>query len=239
MDGFRFDGLTRSLATVGSRRRALALALSGALASVVAREDAAAHDARKKCKKKSGQQKKKCRKKARKHNDSHPTSSCTGRPDDAVCPGGKCLQGVCNPTPSCTGGGQPCPTVGQCCVGTCDDEGNTCGRGPVGSVCLTGRDCVSGVCRGHRCADTGCIYNHDYCIFGQGPCHNGGFCLTLLGASPDEGPRCGDNTGSSGICDCTSHQECVDALGAGAFCAQDTGPHCGCSGAATFCVAPR
>jgi hypothetical protein len=95
---------------------------------------------------------------------------------------------------------------------------------------------LSGVCTGHRCADTGCLFNHDYCVAGIGSCHNGGFCLRPVG---EAGPRCATDTGGSGICNCTTHQECVAALGAGAFCAQDTGPHCACATAPTFCVARR
>jgi hypothetical protein len=68
MDPERFDTLARSLTAIGSRRRALALALSSALAHLLTRGDATAHDTLKKCKKKSGKQKKKCIKKAKNHN---------------------------------------------------------------------------------------------------------------------------------------------------------------------------
>jgi hypothetical protein len=71
MDADRFDALSRSLIAAGSRRHTLALALSGALASLLARDDAAAHDPLKTCTKKSGKQKKKCIKKAKQHNATH------------------------------------------------------------------------------------------------------------------------------------------------------------------------
>ena len=45
MDLPRFDSVTQSLSSLGSRRRALALALSGALAPLLTREEIAAHDA--------------------------------------------------------------------------------------------------------------------------------------------------------------------------------------------------
>ena len=71
MDADRFDTLTRSLTTVGSRRRALALTLGGALAPLLGRGETDAHNVLKKCKKKSGKQKKMCLKKAKKHNATH------------------------------------------------------------------------------------------------------------------------------------------------------------------------
>jgi hypothetical protein len=67
MDSNRFDALSVS----GSRRCALALALSAALAPLFAWEDAAAHNPLKSCKKKSGKQKKACLKKAKAHNAQH------------------------------------------------------------------------------------------------------------------------------------------------------------------------
>ena len=71
MDADRFDALSRSLTTAGSRRHALTAALGVAVAPLFGGADADAHDLSKKCKKKSGDAKKKCVKKAKKHNAQH------------------------------------------------------------------------------------------------------------------------------------------------------------------------
>ena len=67
MDADRFDTLTRSLTTAGSRRGALAAVLSGAvsLLSWQGIETVDAHNPKAACKKKSGDAKKKCLKKAK------------------------------------------------------------------------------------------------------------------------------------------------------------------------------
>ena len=103
MDGSRFDTLVASLTIPGSRRRALGGLLAGALGLLgwPDQQDAIAHDLKDKCKKKSGQAKKKCLKKAKQHAAQHaneppppqppPPPSCVGKPNDASCDGGKCL----------------------------------------------------------------------------------------------------------------------------------------------------
>ena len=58
MDHHRFDALTRSLTSAGSRRQALVATLGGALGLLGSwAEHTDAHDTLKKCKKKSGKQK--------------------------------------------------------------------------------------------------------------------------------------------------------------------------------------
>ena len=88
MDGIRFDRLTRSLGTAGSRRRALAGLVAGALGLLSGGSDdeAAAHDLKAKCKKKSGTAKKKCLKKAKKHAATHASESSPPPPPEPRCP---------------------------------------------------------------------------------------------------------------------------------------------------------
>jgi hypothetical protein len=124
MDDSRFDALARTLATAGSRRRALGGLLAGTLglAGWPLGEDAAAHNLKAKCKKKSGEAKKKCLKKAKKHAAAHaseppppppPTcaescaancSTCFYRPDNTVlCGDGQDIAGC-----------DPCSSDGDC-----------------------------------------------------------------------------------------------------------------------------
>ena len=81
MDVDRFDTLARSLSAIGSRRRALALALSGTLVPLLAWDDATAHDTLKKCKKiKDKKKKQACIKKAKKHNAQHASETSAAPP---------------------------------------------------------------------------------------------------------------------------------------------------------------
>ena len=114
MDDQHFDSLARALATPGSRRRAVALALGSALARLLAWEDADAHNALVACKKKSGKQKKKCLQKAKQHNAQHaleaaPPPAGMGCPTQCVDQGpascgmtGTCANGVCQTYSSST-----------------------------------------------------------------------------------------------------------------------------------------
>src|SRR5215203_4853281 len=167
MDSARFDILARSLTTAGSRRRALVLVLSGALAPRLAREGANAHNALLKCKRLTGKHKKKCVTKAKKHNATHTpsgtpsgcTPNCTGRVcgDDGC--GGSC--GTCGNVPCqdvCQGGAclsandSPCIFGGRCLNGTCNPN-PMCGGGGV-SICSPANPgaCCSKVCNDEICA---------------------------------------------------------------------------------------
>jgi hypothetical protein len=162
MDADRFDALSRSFTTVGSRRRALALALSAALGPLLVREDTAAHNALLKCKRLKGEKKKKCVKKAKKHNLTHPpspacTRNCGGKTcgDDGC--GGSC--GTCS-FGSCNGNTCVCPNGTELCRGQCED---LCGPGQIhntetcqccGANGTTGCSNVGGndFCCSHSCA---------------------------------------------------------------------------------------
>src|SRR5687767_10268917 len=102
MDDSRFDTLTRSLGTAGSRRRALGGLLAGTLGILGwhGGDESAAHDLKKKCKKKSGEAKKKCIKKAKKHAAEHAALTCTPN-----CVGKQCGDNGCGVAcGTCTGG---------------------------------------------------------------------------------------------------------------------------------------
>jgi hypothetical protein len=139
MDADRFDSLTRSLTAAGSRRRALAIALGGALAALLGYqvEEIDAHDPSKKCKKKSGKQKKKCLKKAKKHNATHK-NSCqdgvkNGSETDVDCGGGACSR--CQ-------GGQICNSRNDCHTALC--VASTCQSCAVAADCGFESDGVTG-----------------------------------------------------------------------------------------------
>ena len=126
MDLYRFDDLARSLATPGSRRRALALALAAALpvAGVVLASDADARNNKDKDKNKG------------KKKGKGPTSgTCKDRLElctssDECCPGAICGQNGCaipDKPRCCVGIGSPCrSSYCDCCGGddiACLDRG--------------------------------------------------------------------------------------------------------------------
>src|SRR5215218_9302717 len=110
MDADRFDSLTRALTAAGSRRRALALAVSGALAPLLGLGETDARNKLKKCKKiDDKKRRKKCLKKAKRVNlcqDGVQSGSETG----VDCGGGTC--------PRC-GAGQGCNSRNDCATGLC------------------------------------------------------------------------------------------------------------------------
>jgi hypothetical protein len=121
----RFDTLTRSLTVAGSRRRALAAALSGTLGLLGWKktEDAVAHNASTACKTKSGQQKKKCLKRAKKHNATHAVAAPPPPPTCAEqCPS------TCSRCWGRKGGGPP--LCGDAAAPTCAE------------TCTSDQDCV-------------------------------------------------------------------------------------------------
>jgi hypothetical protein len=132
MDPTRFDSLSRVLAAVGSRR-ALALALSGALVPLIGPGEIEARKTLKQCRKIDDKQKrKKCIKNAKK-------ATCTdgkknGSESDVDCGGGKC--------PRCQGG-QTCNSRNDCHTALC--VGNTC------------TSCIAGGCGFENDGVTGCF----------------------------------------------------------------------------------
>ena len=190
MDGYHFDALTRSLTSAGSRRRALALALSGTLASLLAREDTDAHDALLTCKKLKGDKKKKCLKKAKRHMKTHArsaspgcTRNCAGKTcgDDGC--GGSC--GTCS-FGTCNGASCVCPNDKELCRGRCED------------LCSVGKVRHTKTC--------------DCCIPAEGGCSPQGFsfdCCTNQCSQDIFGLKCvGRAEGSA----CNTNGECTSGL---------------------------
>lgn len=187
MDAERFDTLARSLTSAGPRRHVLGL-LSGvtlvALAPLLGLAGAEAGKRKKKKKKK----------KRPVPVDTGPTLPppppfCASQPDGASCGycrlcqsgacqadltqnnaacgsdgTGRCLNGTCNPVPSCSPRNGPCQTVADCCsagstlvISRCRTEGEilprTCeGRSDAGQPCHDSGHCVStSTCVGYVC----------------------------------------------------------------------------------------
>jgi hypothetical protein len=135
VDADSFDSLARFLTATGSRRRTLALALSGALAPVLAQGDAEAHDPSRKCKRKSGKQMKTCLRKAKKHNATHTTQA-----------GPTCSDGIKNGSETgvdCGGGCKRCAT-GQGCTSTSDCASALCSGGTCQTCTVSPDTCGSG-----------------------------------------------------------------------------------------------
>jgi hypothetical protein len=110
MDAVRFDALTRTLTAAGSRRRALALAVSGMLAPLLGLRETDARKSLKKCKKIDNKKKrKKCIKKAKRANLCRDGVK-NGSETDVDCGGGTC--------PRC-GAGQICNSRDDCATGRC------------------------------------------------------------------------------------------------------------------------
>jgi hypothetical protein len=150
MDGSDFDALTRTLTTVGSRRRALVGLMSGTLGlSGVWSEEATA----KPCKKiKNKKKRKKCLSKAK--TTPGCTRNCAGKTcGDDGCGGscGDCFRG------SCQGGVCVCPSGEDVCDGACMPKCDPGEMREPGSchccmrntgLCGIGVRCCSGVCGG-------------------------------------------------------------------------------------------
>src|SRR5262245_26205117 len=167
------DALSRDFAAA-SRRGLLATLGTAILAALVGGHAEAARATRQKAQRvrsatperRDGCRRKKRCKRKKKHNQPIfpsplsppppppplPPPFCAGQADDTVCDGGRCLQGVCNPTPACAGGEERCTTDDACCSGRCTpmEGGRKCQFGAGGSVCVDGDACLSGVCTGYR-----------------------------------------------------------------------------------------
>jgi hypothetical protein len=175
MDADRFDALTRALTAAGSRRRAVALAVSGMLAPLLSVAETDARKSLKKCKKIDNKKKrKKCIKKAKK-----PT--CTdrkknGRESDVDCGGGDC--------PRCA--------IGQVCVGGNDGASARC-VGSTCQACINNGDCGPDsngtntcACRDHESGQKFCT-KQDGRFFPAGTscgnCEGDEQCFLILGGA--------------------------------------------------------
>jgi len=193
MDGSRFDSLTRSLSTAGSRRRALSGLLAGLLSFLGephGAEDVLAGKGKRKRAKKKGNKKKR------------PCGGCSG---GTICCGSQCVSVLTDPN-NCGSCGTQCDVDEACSNGQCtrcefplsvcgtqcvnlNTDANNCGacgapcpKDPVnprrdlqcqnrqcvctGTFCQNGRCCPAGysVCVGEG---SGC------CPTGFNPCPNG------------------------------------------------------------------
>jgi hypothetical protein len=258
MDAAGFDALARALTAARSRRRALALLLSGAVGSLGGLETAA---------------KKKRKKKRKKKPSPTPPPPPDGTSPPPPSPPPTCTDGITNggetdvdcggPTcPPCLTGqtcasGRDCQT-GRCLNGVCHKcfGANACGHDVAGQCtcidgyCLTAIDFSVASCAGcpeHWYCGSDCkpfcgssesclaVYElgaPDACQGNTAPCGHGGLCYQTIAD-----PSCGIPAVPA-LCDCNSNEECVDAYGPGAFCAIITGPSCPCNGAHTFCATP-
>jgi hypothetical protein len=168
MDADRFDALSRALIAAGSRRGALAAALSGGLALLgLAHPDDAAAAKSGKCKPKCGECEKcdkgKCERKngKKKCKQGKCKARAAGTPCTAFA-GGQCQNGSCFPVSTC-----PATITSLCTPGTECASGSDCfcarsaeGNvlclqnevlGPTPPPCRTSADCP----RGEACVDFG------------------------------------------------------------------------------------
>jgi len=200
IDGFRFDALSRSLTTAGSRRRALTGLVSGTLGLVGARAEQTAARTCKTIKKKA--KRKKCLAKAK---GCVPncvdklcgSDGCTGTCGKSCVAPETCQNGECLCTRSCapTNACGPDGCNGSC--GVCSG-GSTCSAMGV-CECGTGSDLCHGICRA-------------LCIDGRVRPPNGCDCCYPKGAGPFA-----DEIACSA--ECCSRECDVDPSGSGLMCA--------------------
>jgi hypothetical protein len=189
MDANRFDTLARSLTTAGSRRRALALALSGAvglLALAHADDAVAGGECKPKCKECN-----KCKK--------------------GTCKDGKCKKGKCKPTPTGTG----CRT-GTCASGSCVAAAPP--PPPPGPTCKSAQQvCANDCCAPMVCADNFCTAASNVCCGNPGVacgahCDCCGVDTFCLDNGCDAGTHCCGTESASceGSCDCCAVFSCSE-----------------------------
>ena len=164
---------------------------------------------------------------------------CTLQCADRTCGddgcGGWC-SGVCCPI------GAACRADGDCCGGTCQDNG-TCACGEIGDQCSVASDCCSNHCEGGACAcieagstcvnDTDCCsgvcLDDGTCACQQGDCPIGQVCHNFTCCTPNcsEGAdECGDD-GCGGVCGtCSGGDVCCGPVGVGQvnICVAETCP---------------
>ena len=160
MDADRFDTLARSLTSVGSRRRALGAALSGALGALgMAEVDEASAARSGKCKRKPGECERcdrgKCEKKDGKKRCK--AGKIKVKASGTPCSNGFCQNGAC----TCTGLQASCSSSAECCSSTAACAPNFCAPGiarcclPLGAACAHSCDCCGQVvtCQSGKCVD--------------------------------------------------------------------------------------
>ena len=167
MDAGRFDALSRSLASVGSRRRALVTVLSGALGVLgLAEADEATAANSGKCRRKPGECERCDRGKCQHKNGNKSCKAGKIKPKAAgtPCSLGTCQSGACiapveatipttpttTPVPACVGLQGACSSSAQCCTSTtgavcednfCPSAGNIVCCKPIGASCVNACDC--------------------------------------------------------------------------------------------------
>jgi hypothetical protein len=202
MDADRFDALARTL-TPGSRRSfvgTLSAVAGSALAPLLARDDATAHDLSKKCKNiKDKKKRKACVKKAKKHKAQHAAegsaSTVASTCGDGVRNGGETDIDCGGPCPPCADG-QACATRSDCQSRVCTN--NTC-RVPTCSDGVKNGNETDIDCGGGICPD---------CAIGQA-CLVDGDCEV-----PPPGLGVGGGTCCNKVCaECCDHTDCVVCSG--------------------------
>lgn len=255
MDDIRFDALARSLILGSSRRHLTRLAGGLTLAGVpmLAGEPPVAAKRKKKKKKPhpptggcssgcpGGQV---CRAGACECPQAAPHWCASANTCVPACPTGMVFdQGSCGcecavkrSCCECRGGASPFCTTdindpNQCAA--------ACGQGGLPFFAAWTAAGQTGVCGASNRCDLTCSpvtrrEEFDACK-GGGDCQCRGDlkCFQPLGGGP---LRCGRSTNPAPSCGCTSHQQCADNHGIGAFCVQITGNQCSCGGASTFCA---
>lgn len=216
MDADRFDSLARALFSVGTRRSAFIVALSGGLGLLgLARVDDATAAKSGRCKPKCGPcercQRGDCKRKNGKKRCTR--GKCKPREDLIDCPAGQVRNIVtCG---CCQIGGETCPFAGvnNCCSGSC--PGGTCESKRSGDACAFGAECGTGVCRDGSCACSElrqpCFQNFDCCdattgLAGSVVCSDkDGFagivcCVSGTGPCATSADCCSSLTCNSGTC---------------------------------------
>src|SRR3954447_14282292 len=121
MDGSQFDSLLRTLTAARSRRGALLGLLGGALGPLGLTDTSARHHKKKKKKKSppAVPPPPQCPASCPACQTCTNGQSCTPAANDTTCDSdGRCLNGTCNPLPTCAGSGEPCDFTTQfpvCC----------------------------------------------------------------------------------------------------------------------------
>ena len=237
MDPTRFDTLTRSFATAGTRRRLLAILTAlplGGLLLGVGEDDVAAERPHERLHRRTKQHRRKRRnqhkhKKHHRKNHRHkggkrgsnpgactPNGKACNKNND--CCGGNCFNQVCtDPVSECAGVTCQAEATGCCPSGCCQLPTNQCNG--VGECCAPN-------CDGRQCGPDGCG-NSGTC----GMCPSGSKCDTATGrcgCTPQTCPDgcCDDN----GVCQrghtdqaCGTSGEACYACGSNQFCSAETG----------------